>query len=59
MQRAGFGDLEVWAQAWVSLNGRPPQLMIDPTVDLTTVGHTIGPASWILPLETDLAADGA
>ena len=59
MRKAGFGDLEVRAEAWVSLNGRAPQLMIDPTVDLTTVGHTIGPASWILPLETDLAAADA
>jgi vitamin K-dependent gamma-carboxylase len=46
---------EVHAETMVSLNGRPPQPIIDPTVDLASVrllrwGH----APWILPLAEPL-----
>jgi vitamin K-dependent gamma-carboxylase len=50
----GDEPVEIRAEAWVSLNGRPPQLMIDPTVDLTTVNHGIRPKSWVLPLDPTL-----
>jgi hypothetical protein len=41
------------AEAFVSLNGRPSQLLIDPTVDLTLETSSVAAKSWILPLETN------
>jgi hypothetical protein len=43
----GIHDPEVRVEAWVSLNGRPATLMIDPTVDLTTVSDGLTAADWI------------
>ena len=40
--------VEVRADAWASLNGRPSQRLIDPNVDLAHAGRP--PAGWILPL---------
>lgn len=48
-ERRGHGQVEVRAEAWVSLNGRPPALLIDPAVDLARVTDSIRPARWILP----------
>lgn len=42
-------DVEVRVEALVSLNGRKPQLMIDPTVDLTQIENSIRPGAWLLP----------
>jgi len=39
--------VEVRVDAMVSLNGRPPRAMIDPTVDLTTVHDGLAKALWI------------
>ncbi|MFN7727774.1 MAG: HTTM domain-containing protein [Bdellovibrio sp.] len=44
----GF-DVAVYAEAWVSLNSRPAQLMIDPKVDLTTQADRLTQKNWILP----------
>jgi hypothetical protein len=46
----GEMNVEVRALAWVSLNGRKPQLMIDPTVDLAAQPRTWGSPHWVLPL---------
>ena len=51
------GHEEVEVRAWVvaSLNGRRPQLLIDPDVDLTEVPNAwLGHADWIFPLEFPL-----
>lgn len=48
-RRRGIPDAEVRVEAWVSLNGRPAALMIDPDVDLTTVTDGLAAADWILP----------
>ncbi|MBX3204806.1 MAG: HTTM domain-containing protein [Labilithrix sp.] len=45
----GEGDVEVRAEAIVSLNGRPSAPMIDDRVDLARVSDGLGKASWILP----------
>jgi len=45
----GFGDVEVRAEALVSLNARPPSPMIDPTVDLAGEHDSLAPKTWILP----------
>lgn len=46
-------DVHVRAIARVSLNHRPPQLLVDPTVNLATVPRDLLPAPWILPLDTN------
>ncbi len=48
-QTRGVGPVEVRAEAWVSLNGRPPRLLIDPDFDLTSALDGVLPAEWILP----------
>jgi vitamin K-dependent gamma-carboxylase len=55
-RREGYGDVEVRANVMVSLNGRQPQLMIDPNVDLTKQQMSLLPAGWIVPLTTPLEA---
>jgi hypothetical protein len=46
------GRAPVQVRAWVSasLNGREPQLLIDPATDLAAQPRTLGHAPWILPL---------
>lgn len=48
-ERQGHDGVAVHALAYVSLNGRPAQLLIDPFVDLTQVRWSVRAASWILP----------
>lgn len=43
-------DPIVKARAVASLNGRPPQYLIDPNVDLMTRKRSLLPADWIVPL---------
>lgn len=45
--------VQVFAEAWVSLNGRTPALMIDPKVDLTQEVDSWKPKAWILPAPTE------
>lgn len=45
----GLGQVEVYANSRVSLNGRAARPMIDPLVDLTTVRDGLGRAGWITP----------
>ncbi len=44
----GLSEVEVRAEAYVSLNGRPSQLLIDPTIDLTKETHSWAHKDWIL-----------
>jgi hypothetical protein len=44
----GVADVEVRATAWVSMNGRPARLLLDPTVDLARYDRGGAPAGWIL-----------
>src|SRR6185503_15538267 len=53
-RREGYDDVEVRARVMVSLNGRAPQLLVDPNLDLTTEDASLLPASWIVPLTTPL-----
>ena len=45
----GFGPVEVRADTWVSLNGRPIHRLIDPNVDLSQIEDGLGKANWIMP----------
>jgi vitamin K-dependent gamma-carboxylase len=48
----GVEDPIVRADTWVSLNRRPPQRLIDPTVDLGRVRvELLSSADWIVPLD--------
>ena len=53
-RREGYENVEVRARAMVSLNGRAPQLLIDPNVDLAKEQVRLLPTPWILPLTTPL-----
>ena len=53
---AGYENVEVRARVMVSLNGREPQLLIDPNVDLTKEQASLLPARWIVPLTTPLTS---
>ncbi len=46
---SGHQDVEVRVDAYVSYNGRPATRLIDPAVDLASVGRGIGPKHWVLP----------
>ncbi len=45
----GHENVEVRVDALVSLNGRPPQRMIDPHLNLAEISDSLAPALWILP----------
>ncbi|NES74256.1 MAG: HTTM domain-containing protein, partial [Okeania sp. SIO2D1] len=45
----GYQDVEVRATVMASLNGREPQLLVDPEVNLVTKSRSWWPADWILP----------
>lgn len=49
-------EVEIRVRAFVSLNGRPRQPMIDSSVDLTKEPRDLRHADWILPLTTPLPA---
>jgi hypothetical protein len=49
-RKEGYRDVEVRAFVPASLNGRNPQLLVDPALDLTRERRTLTPARWILPL---------
>lgn len=45
----GWSDPKVYANVWVSLNGRPRQQFINPQIDLTRQTLWPGAVDWILP----------
>lgn len=49
MARQGHGKVRVYADAWVSLNGRAPQRLIDPDVDLAAIEDGLGAPGYVLP----------
>ena len=49
----GYLDVNVYADAFVSLNGRPDTRIIDPEVDLATAKRSFFGKEWILPAPTD------
>jgi hypothetical protein len=50
----GLGPVAVYADAWVSLNGRRAVRLIDPNVDLAATRDGLARAHWILPAPTSL-----
>lgn len=45
----GLGPVEVRAEAWVSWNGRPAALLVDPSVDLAKQRDGLTAKAWIQP----------
>lgn len=48
MPRTGPKPLRVEARVFVSVNGRKPQLLVDPNVDLAAESRTLGRPRWLL-----------
>ena len=46
-RQQGHEDVEVYADAWLSLNGRRHRRLIDPTVNLAKESLSLQPAQWI------------
>ena len=54
MPRSGPKPLRVEARVLVSINGRKPQLIIDPTVDLASERRTLDRPPWLLEIHEPL-----
>jgi vitamin K-dependent gamma-carboxylase len=54
LRAQGYERIQIRARVTASLNGRRPQLLIDPEVDLAAVPRTLLPADWIVPLRQPL-----
>jgi hypothetical protein len=55
---SGQPHVEIRAHAISQLNAHPPQLIIDPNVDLAHEPFTLAPAPWIVPLGAAWARQG-
>lgn len=51
LRAAGYTDIQIRALTSVALNGRPPQSLIDPQVNLAAQSRSYGHQPWILPLD--------
>jgi hypothetical protein len=54
LRETGFEPTGLFATVSASLNNRPPQLLIDPNVNLLEVERSLAHADWIMPLTTPL-----
>jgi len=52
--RTGPNPLKVEARILVSINGRKPQLLLDPNVDLANEKRSFGRPRWLLPIREPL-----
>ena len=53
-QDYGLDKVEIRVNNYVSLNGREPVPLVNPSIDLTTIERNLCPADWILPLHEPL-----
>ena len=53
-EKRGFKDVSVYADSYVTLNGRPSKRFIDPKVDLLKQKNDLKHKTWILPLKDDI-----
>jgi hypothetical protein len=60
LPKQGYTDFAIYAHSMVSLNGRKPQPLYNPTVDLTKVEwHPFRHSDWLMPLdESESGWDG-
>lgn len=57
MKKDGLRNMEIRVLDLVSLNGRKPQLLVDPRIDLGSHPRTWRSAEWLMPLDTPLQND--
>ena len=53
----GYPRVQVYADAFVSMNGRKHRRLLDPSVDLASTGHGLGPKGWVLAARSDPAQE--
>lgn len=58
-RQRGVADAQVRVRAMVSLNGRRPQLLVDPAVDLARVPRAGWHLWWVVPLSEPLPSAGS
>lgn len=58
MPRIGSKPLTVEARIFVSLNGRRPELFVDPNVNLAAESRSLLPPRWVLPTHQPLPPPG-
>ena len=58
MPRMGTKPLTVEARIFVSVNGRRPELFVDPNVNLAAESRTLLPPRWVLPAHQPLPPPG-
>ena len=58
LREEGFEHIGIRVVANISLNGRTPQLLVNPMLDLTEIDRSLRPYPWILQLEMPLPVRG-
>ena len=53
-EKRGFKDVSVYADSYVTLNGRPSKRFIDPKVDLYKQKNDLMHKTWIIPMKDDI-----
>lgn len=53
-QRQGHGDIAIFADCFVALNGRPSQRFVDPETDLGLERESFRPKTWIVPFTDEI-----
>ena len=53
-EQEGLTNIEIRARVLVTMNGRRPQLLVNPEVDLASEPRSLAPARWIQPLTETL-----
>lgn len=53
-QAQGHGEIAIFVDCFVALNGRPSQRFVDPETDLTLERESFKPRTWILPFEDEI-----
>lgn len=56
LRAKGYEEVHVYAYTSLSLNGRAPQRLVDPEVDLAAEPRSLRHADWIVPLSQPLPA---
>ena len=53
-EKRGFKDVSVYADSYVTLNGRPSKRFIDPKVDLYKQKNDLMHKTWVIPIKDDI-----
>ena len=53
-KKRGFDNVSVYAESYVTLNGRPSMRFIDPKIDLYKLKNDLKHKKWIIPINDDI-----